>query len=66
LEERKLNQKGIKMMTKLKQDKQEKNFLILKDTYLNVVKGRRIKFHKYENNFQPKKNPLSTLNLKCE
>jgi len=48
-------------MTKLREDKQEKHLERLKDTYLNfnyeglmsleIVKARRIKFHKYENNF---------------
>jgi len=35
LKERKLNQNRIKMMKKFKQDKQEKHFLRLKDTYFN-------------------------------
>jgi len=48
-------------MTKLKKDKQEKHLKGLRDTYLNfnyeglmsleIVKVRRIKFHKYENIF---------------
>jgi len=35
LKERKLNQNGIRMMTKFKQDKQEKHYWRLKETYLN-------------------------------
>jgi len=54
LKQKKLNQIGIKIMTKLREDKQEKHLKILKETYLNfdyeglvsleIVKARRIKF----------------------
>jgi len=53
-------------MTKLKQDKQEKHLWRLKDLlkllnyevflFLEILKARRIKFHKYENNLPNKKN----------
>jgi len=63
-----LNQNGSNIMTKLREDKQEKHLKRLKDTYLNfnyeglmyleIVKARRIKFHKYENNLPYTKNLL--------